>query len=254
MWPFPLVTEPSCHSLSGVRQWSVHSFNKYTLSCSRCQVLFQAPEVIPALLLHLGRLEWLIWGVGDLELLREQTVMFVTQKQEGAVETGLAARTVTQRGAGLQGDLGPVLRRRPQVPGRAGRGGSGRVERPVPAAAARGQPGSVPEAGRTPGESGDPGAAHLSGPGLRAPGRAFGSVAGTAGARGAALERRVGPGSCCARGGDEPGGCGARAGPEPRSLPPCPPPAWPGVRGWSREARGSAWAGPRSAWCSASGP
>ena len=127
---------------------------------------------------------------------------------------------------------------------RAGRGGAGRVERRVPAAAARGQPGSVLEAGRTPGESGVPGAAPLSGPGLRAPGRAFGSVAGTAGACGAALERRVGPGSCCARGGDEPGGRGARAGPEPRSLPPCPPPAWPGARGWPGEARGSAWARP----------
>ena len=125
LWLFPLVTEPSCHSLSGVRQWSVHSFKKHTLSCSRCQVLFQAPEVIPALLLNLGRLEWLIWGVGDLELLRGQGCSL--PRNEGVVETGSAARTVTQKGPGLQGDLRPVLRRRPQVPGRAGRGGAGRA-------------------------------------------------------------------------------------------------------------------------------
>lgn len=54
LWLFPLMTVAGCLSLSFVHRWSVHSFNKHTMSHSRCRVLFQAPKVIPALLLPPG--------------------------------------------------------------------------------------------------------------------------------------------------------------------------------------------------------
>lgn len=133
-----------------------------------------------------------------MELLRKQTMMFTTQKQQRAVETGSMARTATQRGPGLRGDLRRVLPPAASGPG-PGRGGAEWDPGRLPAAAARGQPGSAPEAGRTRGKSGSRGAAPLSGPGLGAPGRVCVSVAGTAGTRGAAPERQAGPGSCGAR-------------------------------------------------------
>lgn len=219
-------------------------------------MLFQAPEVIPALLLHLGRLEWLILGVGDLELLREQTVMFVTQKQEGAVETGLAARTVTQRGPGLQGDLRPVLRQRPQVPGRAGRRGAGRggssagFPRPPPegsqgacrrpagprvSLAPRGRPpfrGPVCErravrSARWEGPRGRVGRPWSGGWVRGAVARGVGTSLGAAG-------RAQGPSRVPSRRARCPPGLESGAGLERLGAPPGP--------------------GPRSAWCSASGP
>lgn len=66
LWLFPLMTVAGCLSLSFVHRWSVHSVNKYTMSHSRCRVLFQAPRGHTCLPFA-SWLEWIfagVWGLG----------------------------------------------------------------------------------------------------------------------------------------------------------------------------------------------